>query len=833
MNKPKPDTEEILKALKTLKTAGGVIELRLLHKNPKRTESGFFDEDHWEEMVQAAIKGNEKGTNVYFNLNPIKQELFDLCPNKTKDYAKTTVSDSDVIRRCWLLIDLDPDRPAGTAATEEQYRSAKKTVLEIHKFLAGLEWPAPVVAISGNGGHLLFKIDLPNDNESRDLVKAVLDVLDKRFGTGPISVDRSVFNAARITKLYGTVSTKGDHSEDAPWRLSRLVSVPEEIKTVTVEQLKALASEHRPVNMVQNATALNSSFIAGIGFDLDSFLKRLGIPYQKDRHEERDRYKLDHCPFNPEHGWGEAAIFRDDNSVLGFKCMHNSCADKHWRDVRELVDESKADYSETPLLFDEASTPEIPSDLLPGCVGEHVKAVARSTQTPTVMAFLMSLSAVATCTAKRFKVGPYPEGYTEPLNLWTATAMPPASRKTAVVQAVTGPLVEWERNEAERLALDIQSVNQQRQILEQRIKNLEKTAADTKDLSKRAEAIQEITSLNAEMPPEIIPPRLWTADVTPERLQGLLVDHGERLSVLSDEGGIFEVMAGLYSDGKANVDIFLQSHAGQAARIDRQGRTAHLDSPALSFGLTIQPAILSNMMTAGNKRFRNNGTLARFLYAVPRSNVGSRDVRAVYQIPASLTAKYRTMLFSLLSIPPQIIEGNEVPRRLTLNAEALECWLTFAAMIEKRQGPDGDLESISDWSGKLPGAALRIAGNFHLIEHGTNPLAQIEVHTVKNAVQLCTLLIDHAKAAFNLMEADQVTSDAKLIYGWIIKERLAHFKKSEAYRHFKARFTGKADRFSKALHELEERSIMAKTTEPTAGRSATVYIINNALCESA
>ena len=38
--------------------------------------------------------------------------------------------------------------------------------------LAGLGWPAPVVIDSGNGAYLLYRIDLPNDDQATALVKA-------------------------------------------------------------------------------------------------------------------------------------------------------------------------------------------------------------------------------------------------------------------------------------------------------------------------------------------------------------------------------------------------------------------------------------------------------------------------------------------------------------------------------------------------------------------------------------------------------------------------------------------------------------------------------------
>jgi len=485
-----------------------------------------------------------------------------------------------------------------------------------------------------------------------------------------------------------------------------------------------------------------------------------------------------------------------------------------------------AQHTELPLLFDDYDTPAISPMLLPGWMGEYVEAVARSTQTPPAMAVMLALATVATCTAKRFEVSPYGEGYAEPLNLWTATALPPASRKTAVISAMTAPLNDWEITEAERLEKQIIEATVARKIAEKRIEKLEKSAANVSDPNSRNDIRKEILQLRKDMPEEILEPRLWTGDTTPERLQSLLMDQGERMAVLTDEGGIFEIMSGLYSDGRVNLDIFLQGHAGKAVRVDRQGRTAHLHSPALSFGLAIQPSILADFGTGRKRRFRGNGTLARFLYAIPCSNIGQRDVRAIYKIPGAVAAKYRNGIFGLLSIPPQQIEGRENARRLVLTPDALDSWLAFSEDIEKRQGPDGDLEGIQDWSGKLPGAALRIAGNFHLVKHGPSPPDQIEAATIEPALDLCSLLIDHAKAAFAMMETDSATGDAKAILKWITTERLRLFRRGDAYRHFKGRFTGKTDRLDKALGELLKRNMVAEAVEKTGGRPATAFLVN-------
>lgn len=109
-----------------------------------------------------------------------------------------------------------------------------------------------------------------------------------------------------------------------------MVEAPVRGTVVTPEQLRALHPCPEPETL--------PAHLRQSGFNLPDFLARLDIPYERDQHEGGERYKLAHCPFNPEHGKGDAAIFQRPNGALGFKCLHNACADKRWQDVRALVD---------------------------------------------------------------------------------------------------------------------------------------------------------------------------------------------------------------------------------------------------------------------------------------------------------------------------------------------------------------------------------------------------------------------------------------------------------------------------------------------------------------
>lgn len=169
--------------------------------------------------------------------------------------------------------------------------------------------------------------------------------------------------------------------------------------------------------------------------------------------------------------------------------------------------------------------------------------------------------------------------------------------------------MRWEKLERDRRP-EIARNAAARMVAKKRIEKLTKDAVNAENDEDRERLRKLIEDEENTMPAEIIAPRLYTGDVTAERLQALLVEHGERMSVLSDEAGIFLIMAGMYSGGMASLDVFLQGHAGTPMRVDRAGRSAHVDKPALTFGLALQPGVLADV--ANSRRFRDSGLLAPF-----------------------------------------------------------------------------------------------------------------------------------------------------------------------------------------------------------------------------
>jgi hypothetical protein len=83
-----------------------------------------------------------------------------------------------------------------------------------------------VFADSGNGAHLLYPVDLPNDKNTARLFALSHAALDKRFGDEVVGIDGQVSIASRAWKIYGTAAAKGTSTVDRPHRLARLLSVP-------------------------------------------------------------------------------------------------------------------------------------------------------------------------------------------------------------------------------------------------------------------------------------------------------------------------------------------------------------------------------------------------------------------------------------------------------------------------------------------------------------------------------------------------------------------------------------------------------------------------------
>lgn len=185
------------------------------------------------------VSDTTNGRSMYFGINPV---------GPIEGHAK----DSDVVRRRWLFIDIDRNKTLqpNDPSTDQEHEDAKELASEIATYLGEAGFPTPIMCDSGNGWHLYYRIDLPNDNASKTLVREVLAILDTTFSDIRGDVGAECYDARRLSRIPGTWSRRGEKSKMRPYRMCRLINVPTSIEVVPVELLRKLAGNDTPVKGV-------------------------------------------------------------------------------------------------------------------------------------------------------------------------------------------------------------------------------------------------------------------------------------------------------------------------------------------------------------------------------------------------------------------------------------------------------------------------------------------------------------------------------------------------------------------------------------------------------
>ena len=214
---------ELIRQAIDMVTEGRLYECRIINGN--RVLSGYFKGA--DTLIQQLGNQYLQGANVYITLQELHPGLESRlqweCFMETGKHRLPSTSDSDVIRYRWLPIDLDPVRPAGISSTREELEKASDLAYHILAYMQTNYGLRVIKAFSGNGYHLLF--DMTDKNMAAEDVKEILDRLDELFSNDYVHVDTTVYNPARIFKLYGTTAQKGRNTVERPHRMAKILGV--------------------------------------------------------------------------------------------------------------------------------------------------------------------------------------------------------------------------------------------------------------------------------------------------------------------------------------------------------------------------------------------------------------------------------------------------------------------------------------------------------------------------------------------------------------------------------------------------------------------------------
>jgi hypothetical protein len=289
--------------------------------------------------------------SVYYTLNPVKQTWLDADEMTANAYSRAvhTTKDSDIDRRKWLLLDFDPVRPGNTSSTDAELEKSEELAYEVaNHLLREHNWPRPLQARSGNGFHLLYRIDAENTNTVTTTVEFLLKALSQKFSTEYVHLDTAVGNAARICKAYGSVTRKGKNDGSRPWRDSEILNPNGHAAVVTIEQLEEVADLYQPPpgSKKVHASSLHPDF------DMDDFLEHYDLDVRSERTADGvSFYHLANCPFKgaPHTGAPTCTSLQLRESGLGFNCFHPDCAAYTLGDLFRLLHDEGYDRYPHPI----------------------------------------------------------------------------------------------------------------------------------------------------------------------------------------------------------------------------------------------------------------------------------------------------------------------------------------------------------------------------------------------------------------------------------------------------------------------------------------------------
>ena len=699
---------------------GEVTEIRALGltgKSPfwegwaKGTVSGYFD--NLIEFAKAAesLDKLKKATGIYFVLNPVNPALLARGNNRLV-VPKNTTTDEQVVCHRWLLIDADPVRPSGISATDQEILLATNRINKITAFLQENSFPEPIKCNSGNGAHAIYRLpDLPNSQETTKLKAQALQALQHKFGSKTVDIDLKVFNPSRITKLYGTWARKGDNIPDRSHRQSFIEHIPEPLHTVSLEQLKWLASlapkEEAPSPVQPRVQPSNNSLGR---MDVEAYLSHYSIETVKTKQRAgATLYCLKHCVFDPEHTHNESAIVQDNDGKLLYQCFHNSCQGKTWHEARQAI--SGADslgqfcngYEPGKLnkyepsnvnLADTVDEPEenevsewnkarelfprlpFPWNVLPEEIAESLKQLARSCASSPLSLHGAAISIFSSTLGSTIKIKPK-RSWPEPLIFWFGDIRPSGEGKSPGPELLKGYL-----GEVQKLT----------------------------DKVYRKQLEEELTKKPKD---RRLPPRAKSYFVTNLTLEGLTADCSGNGGIvyLADELSSFISAQNQYKSKGDDRESWLKIWSGYDARIIRKAESFSVNGQRVNMHGGIQPSVWRKIFGGTDSMYLNDGTVFRFLVTYEGYHFREHTKESWSNSNRNV---WKRLLKNAMEWSDDLISVEDwKPKSICLSENAQDLFFNWSNKLEKVKLSLP--EQLRGYIPKLQAYSLRLAGALYCV----------------------------------------------------------------------------------------------------------------------
>ena len=158
---------------------------------------------------------------------------------------------------------------------------------------------------SGNGRHVYWEINQPNNDATKKIIKDFIQLLSVVYSTNDVTLDTATAKIAQPMRIPGTYNRKSVHTDERPNRMCRFVEIPETKEILTLDKIqnviKVLAEENPPdVNESGGVTAKAKTnpgrsvqIDANFPDEVKAILKDLGTGATDHSHDGGITYCLD------------------------------------------------------------------------------------------------------------------------------------------------------------------------------------------------------------------------------------------------------------------------------------------------------------------------------------------------------------------------------------------------------------------------------------------------------------------------------------------------------------------------------------------------------------
>lgn len=396
-------------------------------------------------------------------------------------------------------------------------------------------------------------------------------------------------------------------------------------------------------------------------------------------------------------------------------------------------------------------------ETLPPWIADYVVDVCKQVAVPVDFAATMALGALSAITMNHVSLDLSISQMAQPLNLWIALGAESGASKSYAHKSMMAPLRRWVADKKEAYELETTQLKVELEVAKKELEAIQKAGAaqvssgNSENLS--GDLLAATIKLAAAENRVIINPHFTSKDITPESLPTFYAEHGGLAAIVSDEGEVIDMMAGMYAKENASVGDYIAGYdRGTVENTRKNSGTINVDDPCLTIAVMTQPMMLAKLGQHGY--LAGKGIVPRFCLSVPPDTVGYNtfeheeallgpDAERITEQRQRVKARYeKTML-----VLAETLAKHWYPEdlRLTVSPAAARLWVAWKKKNEPRLRRSGDLRKMAAWYQKIRTATFRTAALLHLAHDPDLTDTVVDVEDFKRAFVLAEYWVAHAK----------------------------------------------------------------------------------------